>query len=254
VPAYRGNGRADRRLRPEVRAVGPVPIKGLEKPLELFELVGAGSARTRLQAHAARGLTRFVGRHTELERCDALAQRWNLPRILSFSASLLGAAYAMAGRHSDSVALLDRAATHIDAAEGGSESRLAPPLAEGYLCVGRFDQATRLVERALAASRKRKERGYEAQALRLLGEVALHGGRDDDHRAEARFRESRTLANALGMRPLAVRCDLGLGKVYRRMGKRAASRAELDTAVEMLRALEMNYWLPEAESELAAVS
>jgi class 3 adenylate cyclase/tetratricopeptide (TPR) repeat protein len=197
------------------------------------------------QTHAAISL---------LERCDALAQRWNLPRILSFSASLLGAAYAMAGRHSDSMALLDRATTHIDAAEGGSESRLAIPLAEGYLCVGRFDQATRLAERALAASRKRKERGYEAQALRLLGEVALHGGRDDDHRAEARFRESRTLANALGMRPLAARCDLGLGKVYRRMGKRAASRAELDTAVEMLRALEMTYWLSEAEAELAAVS
>ena len=65
-----------------------------------------------------------------LERCDALAKRWDLPRLVSFSASLLGAAYAMAGRHAESMPLLDRAAAQIATGEGGSESRLAIPLAE----------------------------------------------------------------------------------------------------------------------------
>jgi class 3 adenylate cyclase len=46
----------------QVRGIGPVA----DRPVELFELVGAGAARTRLQARAARGLTRFVGRQTEL--------------------------------------------------------------------------------------------------------------------------------------------------------------------------------------------
>ena len=50
----------------QVRTVGSVAIKGLDRPAELFELVGAGAARTRLQAMAARGLTRFVGRQAEL--------------------------------------------------------------------------------------------------------------------------------------------------------------------------------------------
>src|SRR5262249_27898166 len=50
----------------QVNALGPVPVKGLEEPIEVFELVGASAIRGRLQASAARGLTRFVGRQQEL--------------------------------------------------------------------------------------------------------------------------------------------------------------------------------------------
>jgi class 3 adenylate cyclase len=50
----------------QVTPLGPVPVKGLPAPVEVFELVGAGPARTRLQAFAARGLTPFVGRQAEL--------------------------------------------------------------------------------------------------------------------------------------------------------------------------------------------
>jgi class 3 adenylate cyclase len=51
----------------EVRSLGPIPVKGLADPIEIFELTGAGQARTRLQAAALRGLTRFVGRDAEVE-------------------------------------------------------------------------------------------------------------------------------------------------------------------------------------------
>src|SRR6516225_6888890 len=51
----------------QVTALGPVPVKGLEESVEVFELVGASSVRRRLQAAAVRGLTRFVGRQHELE-------------------------------------------------------------------------------------------------------------------------------------------------------------------------------------------
>src|SRR3989454_11528042 len=51
----------------QVTALGPVPVKGLVEPVEVFELVGASSLRRRLQAAAVRGLTRFVGRQPELE-------------------------------------------------------------------------------------------------------------------------------------------------------------------------------------------
>jgi class 3 adenylate cyclase len=50
----------------EVRSLGPIPVKGLPAPIEIFELTGAGTARTRLQAAVLRGLTRFVGRDTEI--------------------------------------------------------------------------------------------------------------------------------------------------------------------------------------------
>ena len=59
----------------QVQSLGPVPVKGLVEPVEVFELAGASGIRRRLQAAAARGLTRFVGRQTELTALQqALAQ------------------------------------------------------------------------------------------------------------------------------------------------------------------------------------
>jgi class 3 adenylate cyclase/tetratricopeptide (TPR) repeat protein len=52
----------------QVKPLGPVNVKGLGEPIEVHELVGAGLARSRLQATAARGLTRFIGREAELEQ------------------------------------------------------------------------------------------------------------------------------------------------------------------------------------------
>ena len=58
-----------------VNALGPVPVKGLPDPVDVFELVGASALRRRFQAAAARGLTRFVGRQHELDALhQALAQ------------------------------------------------------------------------------------------------------------------------------------------------------------------------------------
>ena len=51
----------------QVKPIGPVHVKGMAEPVEVYELAGAGAARTRLQASATRGLTRFVGRDAEIE-------------------------------------------------------------------------------------------------------------------------------------------------------------------------------------------
>jgi class 3 adenylate cyclase/tetratricopeptide (TPR) repeat protein len=51
-----------------VKPLGPVHVKGLAEPVEVYELTGAGAARTRLHAAAARGFSRFVGRDPELEQ------------------------------------------------------------------------------------------------------------------------------------------------------------------------------------------
>src|SRR5262245_65736095 len=57
----------------QVKPLGPVPVKGLSEPVEVYEIMGAGPVRSRLQAAAARGLTRFVGRDAEVELlCQAL--------------------------------------------------------------------------------------------------------------------------------------------------------------------------------------
>ena len=50
----------------QVTPLGPVPVKGLDTPVEVFELRGASALRARFQARVAGGLTRFVGRDPEL--------------------------------------------------------------------------------------------------------------------------------------------------------------------------------------------
>jgi class 3 adenylate cyclase/tetratricopeptide (TPR) repeat protein len=72
----------------EVKPLGPVPVKGLETPVEVYEMVGTGPRRSRLHAAAVRGLTRFVGRETELEA---------LRQALARSASGHGQVVAMVG-------------------------------------------------------------------------------------------------------------------------------------------------------------
>jgi class 3 adenylate cyclase/tetratricopeptide (TPR) repeat protein len=72
----------------EVRALGPIPVKGLSDPIEIFELTGAGQARTRLQVAALRGFTRFVGRDAEVE---------HLRRVLGQASAGFGQAVAIVG-------------------------------------------------------------------------------------------------------------------------------------------------------------
>jgi hypothetical protein len=57
--------------------VGRAPVKGLAEPMDVFELAGVNRVRSRLQARAGQGLTKFVGRTAELSGlADALGQAW----------------------------------------------------------------------------------------------------------------------------------------------------------------------------------
>ncbi len=59
----------------QVTALGPVPVKGLTEPVEIFELTGASALRRRLQVGATRGLTCFVGRQAELAALHQALER-----------------------------------------------------------------------------------------------------------------------------------------------------------------------------------
>ena len=56
------------------------------------------------------------------------------------------------------------------------------------------------------------------------------------------------------MRPLVAHCHLGLGTLYVRIGQREQAHAELTTAIALYRAMEMTFWLPQAEAALAQVN
>jgi hypothetical protein len=61
------------------------------------------------------------------------------------------------------------------------------------------------------------------------------------------------LADELGMRPLQAHCLLGLGTHYAKTGRPEPARAELSAAIDRYRAMDMAFWLPQAEAALAQV-
>jgi len=52
----------------QVNFLGPILVKGLANPLEIYEVTGARPLRTRLQPSTIRGLSRFVGRDAEMDQ------------------------------------------------------------------------------------------------------------------------------------------------------------------------------------------
>ena len=126
-------------------------------------------------------------------------------------------------------------------------------LSEAYLLAGRMQEAVQLAGRALDLARAHKERGHEAWALRLLGEIGAHQAPPEIEPATLHYRQALALADELGMRPLVAYCYQALGILYRKVGRLEQARAELSTAMALYRAMEMTCWLPQAEVALAQV-
>jgi adenylate cyclase len=59
----------------EVKPLGPVNVKGLSEPVEVFDLAAVGAFRTRFDRSRARGLSAFVGRDREMAALDAALER-----------------------------------------------------------------------------------------------------------------------------------------------------------------------------------
>jgi tetratricopeptide (TPR) repeat protein len=111
--------------------------------------------------------------------------------------------------------------------------------------------AVQLAGRALDLARAHKERGHEAWALRLLGEIAAHQDPPAATQAEAHYHQALALADELGMRPLQAHCHLGLGTLHAKLGRQEPARSELSAAIELYRSMKMTFWLPQAEAALA---
>jgi tetratricopeptide (TPR) repeat protein len=185
-----------------------------------------------------------------LERALAHCRATDIALYLHVIAVHLGLAYALSGRIPEALLLFEQVVEQAM----GTQQWTAPILqGEGYLLAGNLEEASTLAERALALSRTHKARGNEAWSLRLLGEIALHGHPSDITQAETYYQQALALANELGMRPLQAHCHHGLGRLYCQIGRCEPARAELSTAIELYRAMEMTFWLPQGEATLAQV-
>ena len=126
-------------------------------------------------------------------------------------------------------------------------------LGEAQVLAGRLEEAQTLAERTLTLSRAHQECSNQAYALRLLGEIAARREPLEVQTAEAYYRQALALAKELGMRPLQAHCHRCLGTLYATVGQWEQARAALTTAIELYRAMEMTFWLPQAEAALAQV-
>ena len=183
-----------------------------------------------------------------LERGLDLCRTWQIVVGTPLVAATLGAAYALAGRADEALPLVAGAVEEFRSRQNHSRPALIL-LCAGmtYLSAGRIDEAASHAREALALTRRLGARGSEAHALCLAGDVASTGGAED---AEGYYREALALAAELGMRPLVAHCHLGLGKLYRRTGKREQAQEHLTTATTMYREMDMRFWLEQAEAEL----
>jgi tetratricopeptide (TPR) repeat protein len=166
----------------------------------------------------------------------------------------LGYAYMLANRLAEGQALLEEACrAGRSTGELINQARNLAWLSAARLLTGRVDEASQYAHQALALARQYGTRGYEALALYQLGAVYASPDAPDATPAEARYQEALTLARQLGLRPLQAHCHRGLGRLYATTDQRAQAGSELATAIDLYRALDMMFWLPEAEAVLAQV-
>jgi tetratricopeptide (TPR) repeat protein len=187
-----------------------------------------------------------------LERGFGIYQDWQIPLLFPLVAAALGAAYALSGRISEALPHLEQAVVHAASISMMDfQSHRLASLGEVYLLAGRVEDARGLAMRAFDLSQVHRERGWEAYALRLLGEIAVRGDPPAHHQGEAYYQQAQTLAAELAMRPLQAHCHLGLGTLYTTTGQREQAHVALSAAIGLYRAMDMTFWLPQAEAALA---
>jgi tetratricopeptide (TPR) repeat protein len=181
-----------------------------------------------------------------LALCRAAGNRNTLRLIVAG----LGYAYALQGRLTEGRALLEEGISE-SIRTGGRRAVHWAWLSEVCRLAGCGEEAWQHARQALDLARQLKDRGDEALALHQLGTVQAHASPPDVVQSESDYQQALALAEELGMRPLQAHCHFGLGALYTQIERREQARAELSAAIDLYHAMEMTFWLPQAEGALA---
>jgi tetratricopeptide (TPR) repeat protein len=166
----------------------------------------------------------------------------------------LGYATALQGRLAEGRALLEEGIGESIRTGGvGNRARYVAWLSEVCRLAGRHEEAWQHARQALDLAQQQKARGDEAVALYQLGVVQAHADPPNVTLAEVYYQQALALGEELGMRPLMAHCHLGLGTLYATTGRREQARAQLSAAIALYRAMDMTFWLPQAQAALAKV-
>jgi class 3 adenylate cyclase/tetratricopeptide (TPR) repeat protein len=189
-----------------------------------------------------------------LEQAWGICQEADLAVFMPWMATALGAAYTLGGRIADAVPLLMQAMEQTVAMEmPGHQAPCSLLLGETQMLAGHLEEAHTHVEHTLALAREYQERGNEAYALCLLGDIAARREPPEHGQAAAHYQQALALADELGMRPLQAHCHRSLGILYASTGQREQASTALSMAIEMYTSMDMTFWLPQTEAALAQV-
>jgi tetratricopeptide (TPR) repeat protein len=181
-----------------------------------------------------------------LERGVELCQAATIPLLFPLTAAALGAAYTQAGRVAEGLSLLEQAVDHaLTMGRMVDQALWVAWQSEALFRAGRVQDAIEHALRAQDLALAHQERPHQAWSLRILGEIYS----DRDHeRAEDHYRNALAIADELGMKPLRAHCHLGLGLLYERQRRGQQAQASLLEACTLFRAMEMPFWLEQAEA------
>jgi class 3 adenylate cyclase/tetratricopeptide (TPR) repeat protein len=174
----------------------------------------------------------------DLDHSLQLCRNWNIRSWFTNIASITGYAYTLAGRAAAGIELMQQGIDRsVALAAMVNHSSEVARLGEAYLIMGRWTEAEDAGRRALELAQRFKERGNEAYAWRLLGEVAARNESADFHEVTVLFARALTFADDLRMRPLAALCHAALGQWYSKLGKTSEANSELSIAAEIARSI-----------------
>jgi predicted ATPase len=190
-----------------------------------------------------------------LEKCRRICEVSEIKVLSTHIGSHLGCAYALSGRLTDAIPLLEKSdeqSTRIGRKAG--QSLRVTWHGQACLLAGHLDNALKHAKQALALAMETKEQGYQAWALKLLGDIALRDDSPEPEQPEKYYDRALGLARELGMRPLEAHCHVGLGSLYVATDKREHAHAEFSTAKDLYDAMGMTFWLMQAEAALQALA
>ncbi len=186
-----------------------------------------------------------------LERSLEACRRKHLTVWQPIPASLLGLAFVRMGHLGEGLHLLEDAARL--SRELGIRAYLPTwlvNLAAGYLADGQHARARATAEEALELARAGGERGQQASALTLLGDIAAAGAPPATVEARECYTAALRLAEELGMRPLRAEVHLGLARLAEILGEGAEAEKHRALAHAALGELDMRSWHDRAETEV----
>jgi tetratricopeptide (TPR) repeat protein len=180
----------------------------------------------------------------------------NLPHIVGLSAWAL----ARIGETTEAVGRLQEGGQSYELlrarpeTSGWASRMVAPGLGRASLLLGRTTEARQFAQQALEAVQHHADRRSHPYTLLLLGDIATHPDQFDAEKGEQYYRKALALAEERKMRPLVAHCHAGLGRLYRRTGRRQEAQEHLTIATTMYREMGMTYFWERVEAEAAKAS